>query len=211
MSTSPTTLEFQIHRSNGDISKFVAEDAASVRYILEQIQRGKIFTQPSLVLADTNALVVYPGAAITRIDLFIDVSAEDFRTIDFIKDGSQKLEITRDRWQAQIESLTNSQLTRQEVLGGESDIVTTFGRVQLANGDTICMEYQYRSNLPSVVEQRHFFQVVFSLPGFPFTRLGGGISILNPAQIVDCVFHPGGEPPATAWAARFLGDIPKKK
>lgn len=205
MGTFPSKLEFQIHRSDGEISNFLADSASSARNIFDQIQRGKVFTQPSLILADTNALMVYPGTAVVRIDLLVDAGAQDLHALDFIRDGAQRLEITHERWQAQTDALIQRQSTRRDLLGHEGDFVTTFGQIQMASGDSICMEYQL--NLPSIVEQRRFFQVVFSLPGFSFTCLGGGISILNPTQIVSCIFHPGGEPPTTAWHARRVATL----
>ncbi|KAM3099956.1 hypothetical protein ACKFKF_13290 [Phormidesmis sp. 146-12] len=76
----PETLLFKIHRSNGEVSSFTASGVPAVQNILEQIQRGKVFTQPSLVLADVSVLVVYPGAEIVRIDLQIDVDSETFKS-----------------------------------------------------------------------------------------------------------------------------------
>jgi hypothetical protein len=200
----PATLEFKIHRSDGKISTFLAQGEPAVQNILEQIRRGKVFSQPSLVLADPNALAVYPGTAIARIDLQVDVNAEAFRNFDFIRDGGQKREITFETWETQINTLSKSDLTRQNILWEQGELVTTFGQIQLQNGSSICMEYRYSDNLPSVQDQRRFFQVVFSLAGFPFVPLSGGISILNPAQIIGCLFHPGGEPPANAWAVQSV-------
>lgn len=204
MNTFPATLEFKIHLVNGAVSRFTAEGEASVQRIFEQLQRGKVFTQHSLVLADAKALVVYPSSAIARIDLLIAINAEEFRTLDFVKDGAQKQEITAQQWHEQIESLLHSPLNRSDLLGHPGNSVTTFGQIQLSNGEYIYMEYRYDHNLPSLPEQRRFFQTVFSLPAFPFTSLNGEISILNPSHIISCTFHPGGEPPATAWSVHEI-------
>jgi hypothetical protein len=198
----PETLSFKIYRSDGEVSNFMADGVPAVQNILTQIQSGRIFNQSSLVLADVNVLMVYPSAEIMRIDLQIDTVT--FNNFDFIKDGGQKREILFEQWETQTQSLVKRDLTRRNILWEQGDLVTTFGQVHLRNGQSICMEYRYVANLPAIQDQRRFFQVVFSLSGFPFIPLSGGISILNPAQIVGCLFHPGGEPPANAWMAKSL-------
>jgi hypothetical protein len=200
---TPETLPFKLYRSDGEVSSFIANGIPAVQNILDQLQRGKVFSQSSLVLADVNVLVVYPSAEIVRIDLQIDTDA--FYNFDFIKDGGQKCEIPFEQWETQTQALMASDLTRRDILWEQGALVTTFGQVQLRNGQSICMEYRYAANLPAIQDQRRFFQVVFSLSGFPFIPLSGGISILNPAQIVGCLFHPGGEPPANAWVAQSVG------
>ncbi len=177
------------------------EEANAVRNVLDQVRRGRVFLEPSLVIAGELEVHVFPGSAITRIDLIPDAAlGAEFITHDVgTEEGSIGREIAEEEWRERVEMLARSSATRSEALGEEGDPIHAYGQITLAGGGRVYIDFSLTT--PGVTEQRHYLRHVFERPSLPLLRRGGGVSLLNPARIVHAAFHPGAEPPTTAWKA----------
>ena len=198
----PSYLECRLHLPREDARGFVIEEAEAVRNVLEQVRRGRVFQEPSLVIAGDLEVHVFPGAAITRIDLIPDAAlGAEFITHDVgTEAGAIAREISEEEWREQVEILRRGSATRREALGAEGDPIHAYGQLTLAGGERVYLDFSLTT--PGVSEQRHYLRHVFERPSLPLRRRGGGVSLLNPARIVHAAFYPGAEPPATAWKGR---------
>lgn len=189
-------LEVHFQLSDGNTIRFAQSDPASVQNILAHVQHGKIFTQPSLVLAGTNSVTAIQCAAITRLDLVLQDQDIPQWLLDLEPNGIQKREISLEQFLERVQSDESPQ-------PGQDQSITLLEDIRLVGGTRCTMEVHLPVRSSHMMQRQHLLNV-FSLPSLSCRRLGGGISILNPAQIMAHTYHPGLEPPAGAWPAESL-------
>jgi hypothetical protein len=198
----PNYLECRLHLAGVGSADFVIEDPGAVQGVLEQVRRGRVFQEPSLVISGDLEVHVFPGAVITRVDLVPDAAlGAEFITHDVgTEGGAIAREISEEEWREQVEMLGRNAATRREALGEEGDPIHAYGQLTLAGGERVYLDFSLTT--PGVSEQRHYLRHVFERPSLPLLRRGGGVSLLNPARIIHAAFYPGAEPPTTAWKGR---------
>jgi hypothetical protein len=201
---SPGYLECRLHLADAgsEAVGFVIEEAEAIRSILDQVRRGRVFQEGSLVIAGDLDVHVFPGRAINRIDLVSDAAlGAEFSTHDVgTEEGAVAQEIGETEWREQVEMLSRSFTTRREALGAEGSPIHAYGQITLSGGLRIYLDFSLTT--PGISEQRHYLRHVFERPSLPLLRHGGGISLINPARILHAAFHPGAEPPTAAWKGR---------
>ena len=196
-------LEIHIHLADGSLSKFAQYDPESVRTILSHIQHEKIFSQPSLVIASTGSVTAIPPALITRLDLVMEEKNIPDWLLQLDSPVLEKWEVTLEQFRhfARPGAINLLQEAARDV-----NQKIFFEDIRLMGGARCLMEVQLSAELevedPTAFGWRRHLHSAFSLPHLSCRRLGGGVCILNPAQIVSYTFHPGLEPPANAWPAQ---------
>jgi hypothetical protein len=202
MPTMPNYLECRLHLAGGEARNFVAEGPEAVQNILDQVRRGRVFQEASLVIAQDLQVHVFPGSAIERIDLIPDETlGEDFVIQDVgTENGAVGREITEEVWRERVEEMERTYTSRREALGREGDPIHAYGQISFSGGKRVFIDFSLST--PGVNEQRRYLRHVFEIPSLPLLRRGGGVSILNPGRVVHAAFHPGAEPPANAWRVR---------
>ncbi|BCM92661.1 hypothetical protein IAD21_04543 [Abditibacteriota bacterium] len=188
---SQPLLEVHFHLADGSTTSFAQSDAGAVRGILANVQHGRIFAQPTLVIAGTSSVTALPGNLITRLDLVLSEADIPNWLLQLEPNGIIKTEISLEQFQLSQESHADPAST------------TLWEDIRLAGGSRCLMEV-HRPVQSSLTVQRQHLQNVFSLPSLSCRRLGGGVSLLNPAQIVSHTYYPKMEPPASAWVAESI-------
>src|SRR4051812_43966019 len=69
MSAQPTYLEIHVHSVDGHAAAFAQSGVETVQKLIEQMQSGRIFTQPYLAISSHRSLTVFPPARVVRVDL----------------------------------------------------------------------------------------------------------------------------------------------
>ena len=195
MSAIPSTLEIRIHLVNGKVEKFVQDDPQAIAILLTNIQPAKLFSQPHLVIAGKYSMTLYSCSAITMVELVMD-GFPDWTFPLGIEDIRQ---ITEEEFWQRFRPEEDQRFVREQPRKvGEA--MVGFMEIELRSGERTFVELH--SKVPGKLDQLHVISQLASAPCLYSRRMGGGVSFVNPANIVRFTFNPGPpETSTTAWPA----------
>lgn len=194
MDTNTSSLEIQIHLSDGGITGFVQYEPPIIRQILDNIHPERVFTQRHLILTADHSLTVYPCSAVARIDLVM----EGYPDWPFHRNVRDIVEISdhefRERFASRVRRVDADGATR------------VFGELELTNGQRLFREVSLkpleedadREIVPE--DYTLFLYQLLSGPVLVCRRRGGGAILVNPQHVVRMTFYPGPvKTPVNAW------------
>jgi hypothetical protein len=202
--TDAKELKICVHLKDGSVARFVQEDPEAIRRTLDQVRYGTVFARPALMLSSEEQLVLYPTSAITCLDLIIEPLPEDLIGPGGGEEGGDPLawQTTEENWRQRYDGLRRDDALTRRSLGVEGDPIVVFGEIAVMGGEVFFLEFFLY--LPSVGQQRQFLRHLLSQPYVPFRGKEGGLSLINPANILRHSFYPSPVPPAEAWPARAM-------
>ncbi|HTV39829.1 MAG TPA: hypothetical protein VMF08_04595 [Candidatus Sulfotelmatobacter sp.] len=195
MNTETPNLEIRIHKLDGSVSSFAQDDFDASKQILDGFNPMDVFSRPRVELGDRNTHTVIPVSQITRIDLDIN---EDSRLV-FPSDLVEAVELMPEEFETLVRNL---KLQDQWKHLGELDaFVVTFLNAEMADGRGVLLTMEVDSESPQgLCELRDF---LLSRSSLCFRASGGGIGLLNLANLSCLTIFPGAHPlPSDAWHAR---------
>lgn len=202
MSNTPSALEFHIYATDGEVTRFVQDDAAEAQKILSQIQPNRLFAQKQIIIAGLRSLNAFQTSAVGRIDLIM----EGHPGWPFHHGISDAVQITeaefRERYRPEETGTTR---TGQEITPGQS--VTLFAAVDLLDCEGVYLEVSTKAQSETLtpIDTGLLIQQFFAQPVLHARRQGGGAILINPANVVRLTFFPGPrETPPGAWPARYV-------
>jgi hypothetical protein len=196
------SLQVHFHFADGSQRRFAQNDLAKAQSIFDYLQRGKIFTQPSLVISSEQSVTAIPPSTIARLDVIMDEADLPDWLLNFDNHAPQV-----QKWEVAPEQFSGFvQLQQNDLLSGTDEPHIVFEEIRLAGGACCFIEVhlppQASANASEgTLGQRRHLHTAFTMPHYACRRVGGGMCILNPAQIISYTFYPRLEPPANAWLA----------
>src|SRR5579872_7018018 len=135
MSAGLQSLEIHIHLVDGSIGRFVQDDPAEARKLLEAIQPGKVFQQRDLVIAGRYSLTVYPCTAVARVDFIMD----GHPGWPFHRNVRDAMQITHEEFQERfLPTAKDEERTARIVTPGET--VVAYAEAELLNAERLFVE-----------------------------------------------------------------------
>ncbi|HLK61222.1 MAG TPA: hypothetical protein VKU00_32025 [Chthonomonadaceae bacterium] len=184
-------LTIQVHQEDRLSVKFHLTDPQAIQNLLSHLQPTKLFSQHHLALGGAHSLTVFPCARVVQVDFFGDNLPEfpHYRGVHTIK------EITQAQMQERFKPENYA-----HVVPGET--VTVYTEIELMDGKRHILEVNMEAPMRQPQEQNVLLQQILSGGGLHITRSDGGLTVLNPVQIVCITFYPGtGIMPPNAWIA----------
>ncbi len=195
MDVVPPSLEIRIHLVNGRVAEFVQTNPAAVRQILEGMQPAKVFSQSHLIIAGKYSLTAYSSRTITAVELIMD-GYPDWPTPPPVEE--LRLTSEEEFWKHFEAEKDQKFIREQERKVGKP--ITGYLELELVSGERFFVEIQSRV-LPKL-DQRHIISQMFSAPVLWARRPEGGVTLVNPDNIVRFTFNPGPpHAPKNAWPA----------
>ncbi len=198
MSAYPSYLEIHIHGVDGYVAAFAQNDAETIRKLIEQMQPGRIFTQPYLAVAGHRSLTVFPSATVVRVDLLM----RGFPDWPFHLHIHDMTEFTEEEFRVRVSDAAE----RRPRSSGQRAV---YAEIEMTNGERIYLEMavQVREEPITQVDFGVLLQQFLSASSLHARRLGGGAIVINPAHILRVQFHPAPpQPPLNAWSADPLAE-----
>lgn len=198
----PTTslLEIRIHLEDGRVAVFHQEDAQKAQRLLDHIQPGKLFAPPILGLGSATKMTAFQSRLVTRVD----VIATTLPAWPFYGGVVDLQEITRENFENETRADRSQEPSVEEAARLQIPI-QVYSELEMVSGERIflrvCLKLQQR--LP--LEQGLFMQHLFASTGLYARRLGGGMVIVNPANVVRMALYPGSPTlPPGVWDAEHI-------
>ena len=186
----------RIHLENGSVQSFVQADEAAARKTWDAIDPVRLFTQPRVVIAGTYSKSVFVGPSIVRIDFvqhfcpcwqfpegysdIVDLSETDFRK------------------RAHLDEPGLMQQRDQGTKAG--DLLVSFIKLEFRGAAPLYLMAELSVKLPA--ENQSFMRFLLSKTGFHMRLRGGGVGVVNLAQLICYTAYPGvAQVPSDSWPA----------
>jgi hypothetical protein len=203
--TSKSSFGIRIHLTDGSVESFAQEDAAEAQKLWDRIEPSRLFSQSRLVLAGEHSKSVYVTAQVVRVD-FIQESNDCWK---FPGGYSDIVELTEEDFRKNARLDHPDQMPKRNQPTPVGDLLVSFVKLHLAGGKPLFLMIEFPVKLP--VENHSFMQFLLSKGSFHMRLCGGGIGVVNLANLLGYTVYPGvPEVPADTWLVEPVLNKPSK-
>ena len=198
---TPNPLEIHVHLEDGRIVRFIQQDAELARQQLAHLQPTKLFAQPLMMFGGSDSLTTFQLSQVARVE-FIAENTPDYPFYHGVLDIQQ---ITPDEFRARYHPQTFAAL-REKAQATPDTPITVFTEMELVNGERLFFQVCVKVTERLPLEQGIFVSQLFNAHGLHARRQGGGVVIVNPANIARFTLYPSPPtlPPGTWQASRVI-------
>ena len=184
----------RVHLTDGSIESFTQDDPAKAKEIWESIDPPRLFAGQRIVLAGTRSKSVFVSCEIIRVD-FIQ---QAFTCWEFPQGYSDVVELSETEFRKHAHLDEPELMPRREQPTPAGDLLVSFLKLMFKRGAPIFLMTELSVKLP--VENQSFMRFLLSKTGFHMRLPGGGISVMNLANLAGYIVYPGvAQVPADAW------------
>lgn len=195
---SAPAMIVRVHLENGSVESFVQADEAIARQTWNAIDPVRLFSQ-RVVIAGTCFKSVFVGSAIVRIDL-----VQNFCPCWKFPEGySDIVELSEADFRKNAHLDEPQLMTKREQRMPVGDLLVTFLKLEFRNTAPLYLMTEISIKLPA--ENQSFMRFLLSKSGFYMRLRGGGVGVVNLAQLTGYTAYPGvPQVPADSWPAEPL-------
>ena len=186
----------RIHLADGSTESFTQTDEATARRIWQSIDPVRLFGQQRLVIAGTHSKSVFVGSEIARID-FVQQFCPCWR---FPEGYSDVVELSEAEFRKLAHLDEPALMPKREQCTPVGDLLVSFSKLQFKSRAPIFLMTEFSVKLPA--ENQSFMRFLLSRTGFHMRIRGGGVGVVNLAQLAGYTAYPGvAQVPSDAWPA----------
>ena len=194
----------RVHLTDGSVESFAAMDEAEAQRIWEKIEPSRLFAQPRLVLAGEHSKSVFVSAQILRVD-FIQESHECW---EFPGGYSDIVELSEEKFKKHVHLDQPERMAKRKQPTAVGDLLVSFLKLHMAGGKPLFLMVEFPVKLPA--ESQSFMQFLLSKGSFHMRLRGGGIGVVNLANLAGYTVYPGvAQVPADTWMAEPMANAPE--
>jgi hypothetical protein len=199
LSNPPLTIRF--HLTDGSVHSFTQADAAINEKLWDAIEPSRLFTHQRIVVGSEHSKSVFVAAEINRVDFFHD----SFQCWEFPRGWSDIVELSEEEFRKHARLDEPSLMARREQRTPTGDILVSFIKLQMRGGQPLFAMVEAAAKLPA--ESQSFMQFLVSKVAIHTRLRGGGIGVLNLANLVSYTVYPGvAQIPGDSWIAEPVRD-----
>jgi hypothetical protein len=192
---SPSLL-VRVHLTDGSVESFLQDDAEKAAAIRQRVDPARLFAQQRIVIAGTHSKSVFVCSEIVRIDFL----QEGFTCWEFPQGYSDLVELSETEFREHALLDQPDLMPQREVHTPVGDLLISFLKLQLRGSPPIFLMAEFSVKLP--IENQAFMRFMLSKAGFHMRLSGGGVSVVNLANLAGYTVYPGvAQIPADAWLA----------
>jgi hypothetical protein len=197
-SGSPAMI-LRIHLSNGTVESFIQADEATARKTWEAIDPVRLFAQQRVVIAGANSKSVFVSSEIERID-FVQHFCPCW---EFPQGYSDVVEISEADFRKHAHLDQPELMPKREHPTPVGDLLVSFLKLQFRSIAPLFLMSEFSVNLPA--DNQSFMRFLLSKTGFHMRLRGGGVGVVNLAQLAGYTVYPGvAQVPSDTWPAEPL-------
>ena len=202
-STSKPFLTIRFHLTDGSVHSFVQRDAATARKIRENVDPARLFACPRLVIGSEHSKAVFVSEEIIRVDFLQD----GFQCWEFPGGYSDVVELSEEEFREHAHLDQPSQMTKREQPTPVGDLLVSFAQLQMRGGRPQFVMIEIPVKLRA--ESQTFMHFMLSKGSVHMRLRGGGIGVLNLANLAGYTVYPGvAQIPADSWLAEPIPNPP---
>jgi len=194
-------LTIRFHLTDGSVHSFVQTDDAVARKIWESVDPARLFAHPRIVIGSDHSKAVFVSAETVRVDFLQD----SFQCWEFPGGYSDVVELSEEEFRKHAHLDQPAQMTKREQPTPVGDLLVSFVQLQMRGGRPQFAMIEVPVKLPA--ESQSFMQFMLSKTAVHMRLRGGGIGVLNLANLAAYTVYPGvAQIPADAWLAEPVPD-----
>jgi len=198
-SSSPAML-INVQLADGSVQSFAQAEEAQAKKIMQSIDPVRLFGQQRLVIAGTYSKSVFVCSEIVRID-FIQSCYGCWK---FPEGYSDVVELSEADFRKNAHLDEPELMPKREQCTPVGDLLVSFLQLQLKTVAPIFLMTEFSVKLP--VENQSFMRFLLSKTGFHTRLPGGGVGVVNLAQLAGYTAYPGvAQVPSDSWNAEIIG------
>lgn len=189
-------LTVRFHLSDGPVQSFVQTDDAAALKLREGLDPARLFARPRIVVGSEHSKTVFVSSEIIRVDFL----QESFQCWDFPGGYSDIVELSEEEFRAHAHLDEPAKMSKREQTTPVGDLLVSFVKLQMRGGHAIFVMIEIPVKLPA--ESQSFMHFMLSKGSVHMRLRGGGIGVLNLANLAAYTVYPGvAQIPADSWRA----------
>jgi len=191
----------RIHLANGSVESFLQTDEATARKTWDAIDPVRLFAQQRVVIAGAYSKSVFVGSEIVRID-FVQQFCPCW---EFPPGYSDIVELSEADFRKHAHLDQPKLMPKREQPTAVGDLLVSFVKLQFRNSTPLFLMCEFSVKLPA--ENQSFMRFLLSKTGFHMRLRGGGVGVVNLAQLTGYTTYPGlAQVPSDTWPAEPITD-----
>ena len=202
MITKPQTdkskppLNIRFHLTDGSVHSFTQPDATINERLWDAIEPSRLFAHQRIVVGSEHSKAVFVCAEIIRVDFHHD----SFQCWTFPAGYSDIVELSEEEFRNHAHLDQPALMAKRDQQTPTGDLLVSFVKLQMRGGRPQFVMVEAAVKLPA--ESQSFMQFMLSKSAVHMRLRGGGIGVLNLANLVGYTVYPGvAQIPADSWLA----------
>ncbi len=189
-------LTIRFHLTDGSVQSFVQADEATARKLWEGVDPARLFARPRIVIGSEHSKAVFVSAETIRVDFLQD----SFQCWKFPGGYSDIVELSEEEFRKHAHLDQPALMVKREQPTPAGDLLVSFVKLQMRGGRPLFVMVEIPVKLPA--ESQSFMQFMLSKAAVHMRLRGGGVGVLNLANLAAYAVYPGvAQIPADAWLA----------
>jgi hypothetical protein len=194
--TGTAYLELRFLLSDGSEEHFYQDNEAAARRIFENLRPGQLFKQSRIMLAGTYSMTAFLPSHVSKIDF----ACTEFACWNFPAGLSDMVELPEAQFREQAGLNDHDRLEKRGQPRVPGDSFVAFLDMEMRSAKHVYLMIEGAVELPA--ERFNRLQLLLSGTSIHVRLPGGGMSLLNLANLVRFTVYPGpSESPTDAWPA----------
>jgi hypothetical protein len=196
---APLTIRF--HLTDGTARAFTQADAAISEKLWDEIDPSRLFARPRIVVGSEHSKSVFVVSEIIRVDFHHD----SFQCWKFQGGYSDIVEVSEEEFRKGAGLNEPSLGTKRDRPMQPGDLLVAFIRLQMRGGQPLLAKVEAVAKLRA--ESQSFMQFLLSKAAVHMRLRGGGIGVVNLANLAGYTVYPGvPQLPADSWLAEPISE-----
>ena len=202
MITNPQTdlseppLTIRLHLTDGSVQSFAQADAAINEKLWDDIDPSRLFARQRIVIGSEHSKSVFVAAEVIRVDFL----HHSFQCWEFPGGYSDIVELSEEEFRNHAHLDQPALMAKREQPTPTGDLLVSFVKLQMRGGRPQFVMVEAPVKLPA--ESQSFMQFMLSKGAVHMRLRGGGIGVLNLANLAAYTVYPGvAQIPGDAWLA----------
>jgi hypothetical protein len=195
-SASKPGLTIRFHLTDGSIHSFTQGDEAINEKLWDSIEPSRLFTHQRIVIGSEHSKSVFVSSEIIRVDFHHG----SFQCWKFPGGYSDIVELSEEEFRRHAHLDQRELMVKRDQPTPTGDLLVSFVRLQMRGGRPLFVMVETPVKLPA--ESQSFMQFMLSKAAVHMRLRGGGIGVLNLANLAGYTVYPGvARIPADSWLA----------
>jgi len=196
---SNPAMTIRFHLTDGSVQSFVQSDDTIAAKIWDSVDPARLFARPRLIIGSEHSKAVFVSAEVIRVDFVQD----SFQCWEFPGGYSDIVELSESEFREHARLDRPALMTKREQPTPVGDLLVSFLKLQMRGGQSQFAMIEVPVKLPA--ESQSFLHFMLSKGSVHMRLRGGGIGVLNLANLVAYAVYPGvAQIPGDAWLAEPL-------
>ena len=195
-STSKPFLTIRFHLTDGSVHSFTQPDAAISEKLWDAIEPSRLFTHQRIVVGSEHSKTVFVSSEISRVDFL----HHSFQCWQFPGGYSDIVELCEEEFRKHAHLDQSALMVKRDQPTPAGDLLVSFVKLHMRGGAPQFVMVEAPAKLPA--ESQSFMQFMLSKAAVHMRLRGGGIGVLNLANLAAYSVYPGvAQIPADSWLA----------